>query len=74
MKKTLAFPDRSLKSFVVHLIGCAPLKVQGRFLRETSDAITIWKDEDSENPEIMVLKDAVAAIQCAGVCKKGRAS
>lgn len=66
MAKLVAFPDRALKRFVVHLIGTAPLKVHGRFLRETEDAISIWKDEDSENPECLVLKDAVAAVHCLG--------
>jgi len=72
MKKTvLQFPSRVLQNFVVHLVGTAPLKVQGRFLRETSDAISIWGSEDDENPRILVLKDAVAAVQCLGDVKLG---
>jgi len=71
MKKTvIQFPDKTLKLFLIHLVGTAPLKVQGRFLRETPDAISIWGSEDDENPVILVLKDAVAAVQCLGDVRK----
>ena len=78
MSNVVVFPTKTLQTFVIHLIGTRPLRVHGRLLRETTDSITIWKDDESEIPVVLVLKDAVAAVQCMGDVapkkKKRRAS